>query len=242
MTKPDKFSLLKKLLKALGLSDERVEELIGRIQTWLQEDAEKQAGQPQFPYLLREEFLSPAELNFYRVLQIVVADWATPLVKVSLGDLFYVQTGDFGRNQAYRNKIDRKHVDFLLCDPQSMRPLLGIELDDKSHRRADRQKRDRFLNHVFAAAQLPLVHIPVKRGYATKKLNQFLRQKAGIVSDGQSSVNGQSEKFAPSPPACPKCGAEMVQRTARSGANAGKVFWGCTNYPRCRGIVYRLPA
>jgi restriction system protein len=40
-----------------------------------------------------------------------------------------------------------------------------------------------------------------------------------------------------SAPACPKCGATMVTRTARQGANAGNTFWGCPKYPACRGIV-----
>ena len=34
---------------------------------------------------------------------------------------------------------------------------------------------------------------------------------------------------------CPICGAEMVLRTARKGANAGNKFWGCSTYPGCRG-------
>lgn len=38
-------------------------------------------------------------------------------------------------------------------------------------------------------------------------------------------------------PTCPKCGAPMIQRTARKGANAGNSFWGCSRYPECRGIV-----
>ncbi len=36
-------------------------------------------------------------------------------------------------------------------------------------------------------------------------------------------------------PACPKCGAEMVQRTAKAGPTPGQVFWGCSRYPSCRG-------
>lgn len=36
---------------------------------------------------------------------------------------------------------------------------------------------------------------------------------------------------------CPKCGAPMVKRTARKGARAGKPFYGCSNYPTCRGVV-----
>ena len=38
-------------------------------------------------------------------------------------------------------------------------------------------------------------------------------------------------------PSCPLCGSSMVQRKARSGANAGKIFWGCERYPECRGII-----
>jgi restriction system protein len=38
-------------------------------------------------------------------------------------------------------------------------------------------------------------------------------------------------------PRCPQCGNAMVQRTAKTGKNAGKQFWGCTAYPECRGVV-----
>lgn len=37
-------------------------------------------------------------------------------------------------------------------------------------------------------------------------------------------------------PSCPKCGNSMVQRTAKRGDNAGGTFWGCSQYPACRGI------
>jgi len=35
---------------------------------------------------------------------------------------------------------------------------------------------------------------------------------------------------------CPQCNSPMVRRTAGKGPNAGKPFWGCPNYPRCRGV------
>lgn len=38
-------------------------------------------------------------------------------------------------------------------------------------------------------------------------------------------------------PVCPLCKSSMVKRTARKGANAGNLFWGCSAYPKCRGIV-----
>ena len=36
-------------------------------------------------------------------------------------------------------------------------------------------------------------------------------------------------------PACPLCGAEMVQRTAKRGQYSGQAFWGCCRYPECLG-------
>lgn len=230
---PKQYMLLRKLLKAIGLSGERIDELIATIHSWLTDEKEGPA-QVQFPYQLRDDFLSPAELNFYRVLITVTADWATLFVKVNLGDLFYASTGEKGLNQAYRNRINRKHVDFLLCDPVTVRPLLGIELDDSSHKRSDRQTRDQFVDGVFAAARLPLAHIPVSHSYPTGKLRAFLQQKAQGASE-VVPVDAVREETAV--PHCPKCGAPMRLRTAQKGANAGNSFWGCSHYPRCRAII-----
>ena len=36
-------------------------------------------------------------------------------------------------------------------------------------------------------------------------------------------------------PKCPKCGGEMKRRTRRDGSGE---FWGCVNYPECKGTVH----
>lgn len=38
-----------------------------------------------------------------------------------------------------------------------------------------------------------------------------------------------------SEPVCPVCQSAMVKRTAKRGANAGNAFWGCSQYPACKG-------
>jgi restriction system protein len=38
-------------------------------------------------------------------------------------------------------------------------------------------------------------------------------------------------------PPCPQCGKPMALRTAKTGKNEGKQFWGCTAYPECKGVV-----
>lgn len=53
-----------------------------------------------------------------------------------------------------------------------------------------------------------------------------------MVALPQSAMN--VEVGNDKPPTCPKCGAEMVRRTRKTD---GGQFWGCPNYPKCRGIV-----
>lgn len=50
-------------------------------------------------------------------------------------------------------------------------------------------------------------------------------------------MSGTSAPASEPVPECPKCDQPMVLRTARKGANAGNQFWGCSKYPRCRGVV-----
>jgi restriction system protein len=38
-------------------------------------------------------------------------------------------------------------------------------------------------------------------------------------------------------PACPRCGSEMVLRKAKRGVHAGQQFWGCRQYPKCKGTA-----
>ena len=36
---------------------------------------------------------------------------------------------------------------------------------------------------------------------------------------------------------CPKCGSPMVKRKASKGPTAGVEFFGCSNFPKCRGVI-----
>ena len=35
---------------------------------------------------------------------------------------------------------------------------------------------------------------------------------------------------------CPRCGSPMVERVARRGSQSGRPFWGCSRFPKCRGM------
>lgn len=48
-------------------------------------------------------------------------------------------------------------------------------------------------------------------------------------------VDAAQSVSEPAEPVCPRCGSVMKQKTARQGANAGSGFWGCSQFPHCRG-------
>ncbi|WP_114700465.1 NERD domain-containing protein [Psychrobacter proteolyticus] len=38
-------------------------------------------------------------------------------------------------------------------------------------------------------------------------------------------------------PICPRCNGEMIKRVAKKGLNQGQTFFGCSQFPKCRGVV-----
>lgn len=39
---------------------------------------------------------------------------------------------------------------------------------------------------------------------------------------------------------CPRCGANLVLRTAKKGEHSGEQFYGCSRFPKCRYTTYNL--
>lgn len=69
------------------------------------------------------------------------------------------------------------------------------------------------------------------------------RIAAGLEPAGQSAAQPakRSGKAAGAKKAktqtCPRCGSAMVLRVANKGAMAGKKFWVCSSYPKCKSAI-----
>lgn len=168
-----------------------------------------------------------------------LADRTLLCPKVNLGDVFFVGGGD--QRQAQWNKISRKHIDFLLCSNATMGPLAGIELDDSSHNRSDRKERDVLIDSIFKQAGLPMIQVPARRNYTPSELNDLLTECLSGAVPELPTPEAPTTTVSPDPveapaPSCPKCGAAMKLRVGLRGSHRGSQFYGCTNYPRCKGI------
>jgi Protein of unknown function (DUF2726)/Topoisomerase DNA binding C4 zinc finger len=187
------------------------------------------------PYRVRDDFLSPAEFSFYKVFSTLVGERLSIQSKVRLADIFFVSHPN--KNRSFFSKISQKHLDFLVCDPTTMKPIFGIELDDSSHQRSDRQKRDEFVDQVFNDAGLPLLHFPVQRQYNSRDIAEKIRPLLkDFVKASTEQTQEEVNESVSDVPICPKCGIPMVLRTVKKGEHKGKQFYGCQNFPRCRSV------
>lgn len=134
------------------------------------EDDGDDAARPDVTgYVKRPYLFTSAEFAFYKALRPAVGDRFTILVKVRIADLIDVERGA-GKRQAKLNRIMKKHVDFVLCDPRTMVPTLVIELDGSSHEADDRRERDALVDAIYAAVGLPCLHVPVAQAYDPSNL------------------------------------------------------------------------
>jgi len=121
---------------------------------------------------LNKYFVSDAEASFFRVLNRVVGDRGHVLAQVSLRQLLWFP-GNSRTNpgrQTWVNRVAQKTVDFAVCDPATLRPLVVIELDEPSHARADRQTRDEHVDTMLDAAGIPVLRVLTSRNYDTREL------------------------------------------------------------------------
>lgn len=183
------------------------------------------------PYRLREHFLSTPELALLRVLQKMVGRHYLICPKVALNDIFYIVRPN--ENVHFFNKFFRKHVDFLLCEPDTLKPAFGIELV-KPVTRNETREADQFMAELFLSARLPLVHIQSSEHYSEHDLSELFELAVlKVKKTGPLPAIAKTDSV----PMCPICGKMMVLRIHREGRQAGKEYYGCIDSPQCSGVV-----
>ena len=60
---------------------------------------------------------------------------------------------------------------------------------------------------------------------------------AARIEKRKKDLSDKNDRTEQEKPACPLCQGVMVLRTAKKGSNAGAQFWGCADYPQCKGTL-----
>ena len=102
-------------------------------------------------YERKGTMLTRPEYNFLLTLRSISPDKYEVVPQVALVNVIDKKT-----NASYRNELFRV-CDYCFVDRETFEPLLLVELNDRSHLRADRQERDAKVAAICADAKLPLV-------------------------------------------------------------------------------------
>lgn len=112
------------------------------------------------PYRLKDSVMTNRE----KIMFIILSEYCTKnnlvlLSKIRIADFVEpIHTNNRRNFYHWFNKISAKHVDYLICDPETFRPKAAIELDDSTHYYQSRRKRDIFVDNVYRSVELPILH------------------------------------------------------------------------------------
>jgi len=206
-------------------------------------------------YESRGNLYTQDERSFLGVLEQALDNRYRVFGKVLLSDLIKPAKGlDAGRWTTALNRINRKHVDFVICTANEFALVGVLELDDQMRGREVRAGRDEFVDQALAMAGIPVLRFPAKKGYAVHEVRARLTEmmlagtKSGVVSSAQKPIallNATLDAIMESNPVqpdsvvpdCPICSAAMVKRFTIRGQNAGNYIWACSTFPMCRQLV-----
>lgn len=126
-------------------------------------------------YRKKDRVMNESEQALFINLQKTLGGRYIVLSKVRIEDFVEATHGVGGYGA--RGRIKSRHVDFLICDRVTTKPFLAVELDGKSHREEDQQKRDRFVDELYEAIGLPIQHIPVGSNFleCAQGINETLK-------------------------------------------------------------------
>jgi hypothetical protein len=207
----------------------------------------------------RGELFSPAERSFLGVLEQALSEEFRVFGKVRLGDVIQPAKGlNKSQRQTAWNKVNFKHLDYLICRTDTLGVVAAVELDDKSHNAKNRFERDQFIDQALSSAGIRMVRFKAQKSYefvdVKRKLADLMMEGSEEVFSLGSSSNPEVEsdftsinqnpdteeietKEADPVPTCPKCQSDMIKRQAKKGQHAGKWFWACTTFPKCKAVI-----
>lgn len=199
--------------------------------------SERQAMWTQQIYKFKTQFQNPLRQNFkhtdtLKELLGLPDDTIHSLVVFVGGSTFKTEMPDNVTTWGRCANSILKHTDHVLSE-EAVREIAGMIQE----------------NRLRPGIRTHLQHVRhVKEIIKSKKITQsnkvtsikpdvFPEEDAPDVQEQipSSHIEEDHDEEASSPD-CPQCGSAMLLRAAKKGANAGQSFWGCSNYPKCRGI------
>jgi hypothetical protein len=127
----------------------------------------------KYQYRLKLLVMTPSEFEFYKTLRVVAQNRYDVFPQIHLDAILDFKIQDqkwYGAG----THINQKSVDYVLCDANTGKITLAIELDDRSHEREKRVIRDEEVGRLFRDVQLPLLRVKSNHVYTSDELSKLV--------------------------------------------------------------------
>ncbi len=133
----------------------------------------------------KRKFLTENEKRYYSFLKGYAEKKNLQILsKIRLADLIEVDetysTREIDKKVSF-SKISSKHIDFALCAKFDLEPIILIEVDDMSHFKANRAKRDMFVDNSLLKAGYKILHT-YSIEELERKLNYFFLNEYSTIN------------------------------------------------------------
>lgn len=133
----------------------------------------KKTIETRYVYNIKKNPMTEIEQKFIKSLQLITNKYNLYIVpQVQLQSIFKIIDK---KDISSFNKIKSKSVDFAIVD-KDYNFKMFIELDDYTHNRQNRIKRDIFVNNLFNMYNLNLKRIKVQNNYNLEELENMIKE------------------------------------------------------------------
>jgi very-short-patch-repair endonuclease len=128
-----------------------------------------------YQYKKKDFLITRAEHDFFDILVEIAGDKYHIFTQVHLPTILEHKISGQNWKGAFSH-INGKSVDFVICDKSYIKPLVAIELDDKSHERLDRIERDSEVERMLREAGMPLVRFENHGSFDKEEINKTISE------------------------------------------------------------------
>lgn len=190
-------------------------------------------------YETKPSVYSGKQYTFYKALAAALQGEFTLLTNINATDVLAVAATNALATQVALNNLTAKQFAFVVCDKLQLTALCVVDLGNAI---------DAPLKSACESARLPLVSFNTQADYdaqilRAKILSVITVKDSPVVLSRESALDivdknptNNLKDNGIDLVLCPECSAVMLKRKAKNGENAGKLFWICSTYPKCRGM------
>lgn len=135
---------------------------------------------PLYKYKKKDFLITRAEHEFFDILVEIVGDKYHVFTQVHLPTILDHKVTNGQNWKGAFSHINGKSVDFVICDKSYIKPLLAIELDDKSHEKLDRIERDSEVERMLLDAEMSLLRFKNSGSFDKEEIKTELKKFLSI--------------------------------------------------------------